>query len=58
MNIDEAVEALKIIKPKLAIPMHYNTLPQIKADPGEFAAKAEKAGFKVKVLKIDEEIEV
>lgn len=58
MNIDEAVEALKIIKPKLAIPMHYNTLPQIKADPGEFAAKAEKAGFKVKLLKIDEEIEV
>jgi L-ascorbate metabolism protein UlaG (beta-lactamase superfamily) len=58
MNIDEAVRSLKIIKPQLAIPMHYNTLPQIQADPAEFAAKAEKAGFKVKVLKIDEEIEV
>jgi L-ascorbate metabolism protein UlaG (beta-lactamase superfamily) len=58
MNIDEAVEALKIIKPKLAIPMHYNTLPQVKADPGEFKAKANKEGFEVKVLKIGEEIKI
>lgn len=58
MNIDEAVEALKIIKPKLVIPMHYNTFPQIQADPEEFKVKAEKEGFRVKVLKIGEEIEV
>jgi L-ascorbate metabolism protein UlaG (beta-lactamase superfamily) len=58
MNIAEAVEAMKIIKPKLAIPMHYNTFPQIGADPEEFKAKAEKEGFKVKVLKIGEEIEI
>ena len=58
MNIDEAVEALKIIKPKLSIPMHYNTFPQIKADPEEFKNKANKEGFKIKVLKIGEELEV
>lgn len=58
MNIDEAVKALKIIKPKLAIPMHYNTFPMIKADPKEFKEKAEKEGFEIKVLKIGEEIEV
>jgi L-ascorbate metabolism protein UlaG (beta-lactamase superfamily) len=58
MSIDEAVEALKIIKPKLSIPMHYNTFPQIKADPEEFEKKANKEGFKVKVLKIGEELEV
>ena len=56
MNIDEAIEALKIIKPKLAIPMHYKTLPQIQAEPKEFKTKAEKEGFKVKILKIGEEI--
>jgi len=56
MNIEEAVKALKIIKPKLSIPMHYSTLPQIKADPEEFKTKAEKEGFKVKVLKIGEEL--
>jgi len=58
MNVDEAVEAVKIVKPKLAIPMHFNTFPQIKADPEEFRRKVEKEGFKVKVLKIGEEIEV
>jgi len=58
MNIDEAVKALKIIKPKLAIPMHYNTLPQIQANPEDFKTKAEKEGFKVKILKIGEEIEI
>lgn len=58
MNIDEAVKALKIVKPKLAIPMHYNTFPQIKADPEEFKRKAEKEEFEVKVLKIGEEIEI
>lgn len=57
MNIDEALKALGIISPKLAIPMHYNTLPQIKADPNDFKQKAEKKGFKVRVLKIGETIE-
>lgn len=57
MTIDEAVKALEIISPKLAIPMHYNTLPQIKADPSDFKQKAEKKGFKVRVLKIGETIE-
>lgn len=58
MNIEEAVQALKIVRPKLAIPMHYNTFPQIKADPEEFRTNAEKEGFKVKVLKIGDEIEI
>ncbi len=54
MNIDEAVKALEIIKPKLAIPMHYNTFPEIRADPQEFKRKAEVKGFKVVVLKVGE----
>jgi L-ascorbate metabolism protein UlaG (beta-lactamase superfamily) len=58
MDIDEAVEAVKIVKAKLIIPMHYNTFPQIKADPEEFRLKVEKEGFRVKVLKIGEEIEI
>ncbi len=56
MNIDEAVEALKIIRPKLAIPMHYNTFPEIQADPFEFKEKAEAQGFSVLVMDIDQEV--
>jgi L-ascorbate metabolism protein UlaG (beta-lactamase superfamily) len=56
MNIDEAVKAVKIIEPGLTIPMHYNTFPEIKAEPKEFQIKTEKLGFKVKIMNFGEEI--
>ncbi len=58
MDIDEAVESVKLVKPKLAIPMHFNTFAAVKADADSFAKKVEAAGFKVKVLRIGEETEV
>jgi len=58
MNVSEAIEALKIVKPELAIPMHFNTFPEIKADPKSFQIKAEKAGFKVQLMEIGKEIEI
>lgn len=58
MNIEEALEALRIVKPTLAIPMHYNTFPQIKADPLEFKQLAEDDGFTVKVFNFGETAEV
>ncbi|MMZ64427.1 metal-dependent hydrolase [compost metagenome] len=36
MGVKEAVKAVQLIRPKIAIPMHYNTFPPIKADPEEF----------------------
>lgn len=39
MDIDDAVIATEFISPKLAIPMHYDTFPVIKADPNEFKKK-------------------
>jgi L-ascorbate metabolism protein UlaG (beta-lactamase superfamily) len=57
MNIDEAIEALKVIQPKIAIPMHYNTFPEIQADPLEFKEKAEGEGFSVTVIDIDQQID-
>jgi L-ascorbate metabolism protein UlaG (beta-lactamase superfamily) len=47
MDIDGAVEAIKLIGAKKVIPMHYNTFPPIKADVSEFKRKAEDAGAEV-----------
>ncbi|MGC1121035.1 MAG: metal-dependent hydrolase [Candidatus Methanofastidiosia archaeon] len=54
MNVEEALKALDIVKPQLVIPMHYNTFPQIKADPSAFKKKGEEEGFSVKVFKFGE----
>ncbi len=56
MNINEALKALEIIKPKKAIPMHYNTFDEIKADPEIFRRNAVKIGYDVVVLKPQETI--
>lgn len=37
MDIEDALEAVKFIKPKVVVPMHYNTFDEIKADPKEFS---------------------
>jgi len=58
MGIDEAVEAAKAVNAKLTIPMHYNTMQMIQADPNEFVAKLNAAGLKGKVLNYGEELEV
>ncbi len=47
MDIDGAVEAIKLLGVKKAIPMHYNTFPSIKADASEFKRKAELSGSEV-----------
>jgi len=42
MDINEAAEAANAIKPKVVIPMHYNTLPGMNANPEEFAKLVHK----------------
>jgi len=39
MHIDDAIKATEFIKPKLVIPIHYNTFDLIKQDPYEFKEK-------------------
>lgn len=36
MGVREAVMAVRLIRPRYVIPMHYNTFPVIEADPQEF----------------------
>ncbi|AIO18399.1 metal-dependent hydrolase [Candidatus Izimaplasma bacterium HR1] len=49
MDIDDAVRAVHFIKPKITVPMHYNTFGLIQADPTYFVAKL--PDFVVKILK-------
>lgn len=58
MGIDDAVTACEFVKPKIAIPMHYNTFPVIEADPAEFKAKAEAKGIGCRVLEFGEEMDL
>ncbi|MDX1812914.1 MAG: MBL fold metallo-hydrolase, partial [Gammaproteobacteria bacterium] len=56
MGINDAVKAVEFVSPKVAIPIHYNTFPVIKADPNEFKNFVESKGFKCKVMEYGEEI--
>jgi L-ascorbate metabolism protein UlaG (beta-lactamase superfamily) len=50
MGIDDAARAVEMLRPRIAIPMHYNTFDLIKADPREFARKASFGSTEVKTL--------
>jgi len=58
MGIEDAVRAVEFVKPKFAIPIHYNTFPVIKANPEEFKQKLEQKNFKCIILKYGQEIEL
>jgi L-ascorbate metabolism protein UlaG (beta-lactamase superfamily) len=50
MGPDDALTALDLLQPKLAVPMHYDTWPLIHQDAADFARRAGEAGHKVRVL--------
>jgi L-ascorbate metabolism protein UlaG (beta-lactamase superfamily) len=58
MGIDDAAKAVELARPKVAIPMHFNTFPVIKSDPAQFKKSVEQKGFKCNVLNFGEEIEL
>ena len=50
MDEVQAAKAVELIKPKVAIPMHYNTFPVIQADPEKFRKLVEEKGLSTKVV--------
>jgi L-ascorbate metabolism protein UlaG (beta-lactamase superfamily) len=58
MGIADAVKAVELAEPKVAIPMHYNTFPVIEADPHQFKQLVEKGGRQSIVMEYGEEIEL
>lgn len=41
MGPDDALEAVKMLKPKMVVPMHYNTFPLLEQDPFKFKSEVE-----------------
>jgi L-ascorbate metabolism protein UlaG (beta-lactamase superfamily) len=50
MGPADAVEALHLLRPRLAIPMHFNSNEKIRVDAHAFAAEASRAGHPATVL--------
>ncbi len=59
MDVRQAVEAVKLIRPRLAVPMHYNTFDVIRADPEEFKRLVEEeTETRVRILRPGESLEI
>jgi L-ascorbate metabolism protein UlaG (beta-lactamase superfamily) len=50
MGIKGAVKALEFVRPRFAIPMHYNTFPVIKTNPEEFRKAVKEANIETEVV--------
>ena len=50
MGPEDAAEAVRMLKPKLTVPMHYNTFEAIQVDPRVFVREAGKHGYQVEVM--------
>lgn len=50
MDISDAAQAVKMIQPRCAIPMHYNTFEIIKADPQVFQSRLAELGYQAVIL--------
>jgi L-ascorbate metabolism protein UlaG (beta-lactamase superfamily) len=58
MGPDDALRAVKMLKPKTAVPIHYNTFDVIKQDPHAWASRVEKeTDTKAVALKPGESLE-
>lgn len=50
MGIKGAVKAVELVRPKIAVPMHYSTFDVIRQDPEEFKSAVEEAKLDTKVI--------
>lgn len=58
MGIDDAVKAVSLLRPKMVIPMHYNTFEVITTDPEVFVSKVNGLGVKAQILKPGDRIQL
>lgn len=57
MGMTDAVKAVELLKPGLAVPMHYNTWDLIAADPADFVKRVADKKIKAQVLPVGNTLE-
>ena len=58
MGPREALRAVKMLRPALVVPIHYNTFPAIETEPVAFARLVAAAGFEARVMEAGETLEL
>jgi L-ascorbate metabolism protein UlaG (beta-lactamase superfamily) len=58
MGPAEAIDALGLLRPRLTVPIHYNTFPPIRQDANAFVQRAQQSGHPARAMKAGETIEV
>lgn len=58
MGVEDAIKAVEFLRPKMAIPMHYNTFDVIKQDPKRFVEGLKGTLTKGIVLGAGENLEI
>lgn len=47
MGPEDAAYAVSLLKPKIVVPIHYNTFPPIEQDPQQFADLVQEAEVQI-----------
>lgn len=58
MGPTDALAALDLLRPRLAVPMHYNTTEKIRQDPHAFARSAATAGHAFHVMSVSSTLDL
>ena len=58
MGVEDAVRAVGMLKPGIAVPMHYNTFDVIRKDPEDFRKGLKGSAAKVRILAPGESLEI
>ncbi len=58
MGVADAARAVTFLKPRMALPMHYDTFPVIEADPDQFVTQVAAGGGHAQKIMIGESVEI
>lgn len=58
MGIEDAVKAVELLRPRIAIPIHYNTWDVIRQDPKRFVDGLKGSATKGVILRAGEDLEI